>query len=94
MSVPRLRRLNRPTLDNLSAGSINHGVQHFAEIMVGMVEHYRYHQRQQGAKDGDGVLQLFAVDAAVPGGAAVHELVAHDVEPVEHDAEPGDATTI
>lgn len=38
-------------------------------------------------EDADGGLELFAVDLAVPGGAAVHELVAEGVESVEKDGE-------
>ena len=46
------------------------------------MDNYRYHVHQNTG----GVADLGAVDLAVPGGAAVEELVAEHIEAVEQDA--------
>jgi hypothetical protein len=59
----------------------------FGRIDHDVDEHGHEHGEQVGA-----VANLDAVDAAFPGGAAVHELVAQDVEAVEDfREEEGDA---
>jgi len=50
-----------------------------------MVHHDVDEDRQQPRQHGRPVAHLRAVDAALPGRPAVHQLVAQHVEPVEHD---------
>ena len=51
------------------------------------LHHQPDHRRDQLPQQVRPLLHLAAVDAAVPGGAAVDDLVAQRVEAVEHDAE-------
>jgi len=52
-----------------------------------IVHHQVDNNRHHPPHDFGALGYLAAVDAAVPGGAAVEELIAEGVEPVEHDAQ-------
>jgi len=53
--------------------------------MLGIVHHQIDKDRQETAKERRSVPHLVAVYIAVPGRAAVHQLVSQDVEPIEQD---------
>lgn len=52
-------------------------------------QHQIDHQRDELPQQGHAVLDLLTVDLAAVGGPAMDELVAEDVQPVDHDARHG-----
>lgn len=53
-------------------------------IAVGMIHHQVNEDRHEAAENGSAITDLVAIDPAIPGSAAVYQLVAKDVEPIKH----------
>src|SRR5690625_2836398 len=67
--------------------SVNNRVAGFAPVGAGVVHHDFNHCWHQLPHDGVGVAQLVAVDATVPGGAAVNQLVSERVQAADSNAQ-------
>ena len=65
-----------------------------APVVARIIDHPIDECGHEKDQDGGAVAYLVPVDLAVPGRAAVDELVAKAVEPVEHDAQAGDTSTV
>src|SRR5690625_3647569 len=65
---------------------VNHRGTGFGPVGAGVVHHDFNHCWHQLPHDGVGVAQLVAVDATVPGGAAVNQLVSERVQAAENNA--------
>lgn len=53
----------------------------------GIIHHEVNEERDEQPHDRRAITHLGAVDAAVPGGAAMHQLVTQDIKPVENAGE-------
>src|SRR5690606_3636554 len=54
---------------------------------VRVIEHQGNHQRHKLAQQIGAVTQLLAIDGAVPGGAAVHQLITQGIQTIEDESE-------
>ena len=58
-----------------------------APVFARIIDHHIDEHGHEKGQDDHAIAYLVPVDSVVPGRAAVDELVAKDVEPVEHEAQ-------
>jgi hypothetical protein len=82
-----MRGLGKPVINSRTTPLSNHRVEGLAPVPGGVVHHDADENRNQGRQYGGTIADLIAIDAAIPGCPAVHQLIAQHIEPVEHDRE-------
>ena len=66
---------------------MHYRIERTAPVFVRVVHHDIDEHGHEKGQDRGAITHMIPVDPAVPGRAAVDELVAKDVEPVEHEAQ-------
>lgn len=69
--------------------SIRHRIEHSAPETLFVIHHNIDEHRKKPTHDSCSISNLISIDPAVPGGAAVYQLISEDVETVEDNREYG-----
>lgn len=91
MPIPRTILLSLCRAPELSA---HYRVAGAAPVNMRVAYHQVDEMRDEKSHNGGAILHLAAVDAALPGGAAVQQLVAEDIEAVEQGVQDSDGVLI